>query len=148
MAENFFPPSSHEWCRKKIVPHICLGRYWFWICVISTAANISLGWPEPFEARGQETELPTEPEQNHGNQYMVSPLALRDKISSLGHSCQISPSKRNQVTLSIVTKLFSISCDYMARYFVILVWAIFFMTCNPELCPFPIRANVFTTHSH
>lgn len=29
VAENFFPPVSQGWYRKKIVPHICLRRYWF-----------------------------------------------------------------------------------------------------------------------
>lgn len=67
VAKNFFPPLPHGWCRKEIVPHICLRRYWFWNCVISTSPSLSLGWHEPFEAEGQETELGTEPEPNSGN---------------------------------------------------------------------------------
>lgn len=74
-GSEFFPPFSHGWYRKKIVPHIYLGRYCFWICVVSTSVSISLGQHGPFEAGRKETELASEPEQNNGNQDVLSPLS-------------------------------------------------------------------------
>lgn len=92
-TENFFPPLSHGWCRKKIVPHTCLRRYWLWISVISTSVSISRVQPEPFEARGQEIELATEPEQHSGNQYVAQPLWLRKTFPVWATVAKFSPQK-------------------------------------------------------
>lgn len=97
VAENFFPPLSHGWCRKEIAPHICLRRYSFWNCVISTSPSISLGQHEPFEAERQEAELGTEPEPNSSHQDQLSPLSpSKGESSRLGFGCQAFPVKRSK----------------------------------------------------
>lgn len=53
---------------------------------------------------GDRKQLTTEPEQNSGNQYAISPLQLRKEISNFCHSCQICPLKDSQVMCSVVTK--------------------------------------------
>lgn len=53
---------------------------------------------------GDRKQLATEPEQNSGNQYTLSPVQLRKEISIFRHSCQICPLKESQVMFSVVTK--------------------------------------------
>lgn len=73
VAANFFPPLPHRRRRKKIAPHICLRGYWFWNCVISTSASISLGQHDPLKPR-ERKQLGTEPEPDSGDQSRHSPL--------------------------------------------------------------------------
>lgn len=91
---RIFPPLSHGWCRKKIVPHTASGGPGFEFCVVSTGAIISLGRHEPFEARGQETANNwTRTKQWKSSTRSAPPCSWEKEISNFCHSCQLVPWK-------------------------------------------------------
>lgn len=121
---RIFPPLSHGWCRKKIVPTLPREVSWIWICVVSTGAIISLGRHEPFEARDRK-QLTTEPEQNSGNQCAISPLQLKRDFQFLPQLPNLSLERQpshvfsgNKVPLKAALWMSPVTTS---RYFEILV---------------------------
>ena len=147
---RIFPPLSHGWGRKKIVPHICLRRSWIWICVVSTGAIISLGRHEPFEARGQETAnnwTRTKQWKPVGTQ----PLAVEKRDFQLlpqlpNLSRERQPShvfSGNQVPLKAALWMSPVTTSGGILKF----WLTTFLTtCN--LCPFPMKTHKCLQHIH
>lgn len=100
---EFFPPLPHGRCRKKIAPHICLRGYWFWNCVISTSASISLGQHEPLKQR-ERKQLGTEPEPDSGDQSRHNPLSIQRRALQFWLRLPTFPLKENQVMFLMVRK--------------------------------------------